>query len=207
MSSAAPEPDPQVADAIARAEWRREMLEELAVVGMALSKDIAQRSMESPYHPELKHDPGRSFAFASRAVRLTLALAAKTDEQILALRKGGIPAVKASRTRPGEEVSRRADAQKPNNPEIGHPDEAAERLIEHERDAALPADFHASIDAIRGALGLGPDRSRGYDDEGVARAKVDPVRARPAAKVERFGSDLEDDAQMETVEVLPHRRQ
>jgi len=56
-----PTPGADRAADIERAEWRRGMLEELAVVGMALAKDIATRLMESPYHPELKHDPGRSF--------------------------------------------------------------------------------------------------------------------------------------------------
>ena len=64
-------PAPEVPDAIARAERRR--------------------GIEGPYHPEARHDPGRAFAAASRAVRLTLMLEARIDEQILALRNGVTP--------------------------------------------------------------------------------------------------------------------
>ncbi len=94
------DPDTHRAAMIARAACRRETLEELTRVGMALSKEIAIRMIDGPYHPELRHDPGRSFAAVSRAVRLTLVLEAKVDRQILALCNGDVaPAETSTSTR------------------------------------------------------------------------------------------------------------
>jgi len=87
--------------AIAHAEERRVMLRELAELGMALARDLTRRALEAPEtaeratetatpapRPAPRHDPAESFARLSRAIRLTLALEAKVDEEVAALRAG-----------------------------------------------------------------------------------------------------------------------
>ncbi len=64
------------------------MLERLSEIGMALSEEILTRTVGAPYHPEARHDAGRSFAAVSRAVRLTLAFEARIDAEILAMCNG-----------------------------------------------------------------------------------------------------------------------
>ena len=87
-----PASDPHLAAAIAREERQRGMLERLSELGMALTEHLTERALAAPAEAgEPRHDPGRSFAQLSRAVRLTLALEARSDERILALRNGGLP--------------------------------------------------------------------------------------------------------------------
>ena len=84
-------PDPNLTAAIARAERLRGMLERLAEIGMAMAEDIAERQLSAPYHPEPRHEPGRTFANVSRAVRLTAALVLRLDGDILAMCNGELP--------------------------------------------------------------------------------------------------------------------
>lgn len=95
---ASPPTDPRLDAPIARAERRLAMLERLADIGMALAEEIGTPNINTPYHPEPRHDPGRSFAAVSRAVRLTLTLEAGVEAAILALRKGETPAPPPPRT-------------------------------------------------------------------------------------------------------------
>jgi hypothetical protein len=94
---------------VARAEERLVMLRELAEIGMAMTRKLGRRVLEAPDDdapdpapaepagpksapkaaPGPRHDPAESFARLSRAVRLTLAFEAKTDEQLADLRAGG----------------------------------------------------------------------------------------------------------------------
>jgi hypothetical protein len=95
---------------IARAEQRLAMLRELADLGMAMTRDFTRRALEAPppdpddapaaagkagareasrAAPGPRHDPAESFARLSRAVRLTLAFEAKTDDHLADLRAGG----------------------------------------------------------------------------------------------------------------------
>lgn len=157
-------PRPNIdATELERAEWRRGMLEELAVVGMTLAKDIAIRSMDSPYHPELKHDPGRSFAGAARAVRLSLILAARTDEQIVALRNRTSLAPAGARTsstsggRSVVEQARGSTDRETDDREDTDPVREREReyLIEREDDdERLADDFDVCVATIRADLGM-----------------------------------------------------
>ena len=84
------------AAAIAREERRRGVLERLSDLGMALTEKLTEKALAAPPDEESRHDPARSFAQLSRAVRLTLALETRSDERILALRNGDLPA-KAAR--------------------------------------------------------------------------------------------------------------
>ena len=159
-----PDPAARAAVALERAERRREMLEHLADWGMSLSKDICTRSMDSPYHPELKHDPGRSFASASRAVRLTLAMEERVEVYILALCNGVTPtptsfgaAAAAGRgahgsEHPGEPTP--AEAGDEEARDIDDPRESRERewerLVEREDfEARLTGDCDACVDVVR----------------------------------------------------------
>ncbi len=101
-----PESAGSVDSRIARAEQRLAMLRELAELGMALTRELTRRTLAAPEPPEQasdveakpapnsrdipgpRHDPAESFARLSRAVRLTLALEAKVDEELTALRAG-----------------------------------------------------------------------------------------------------------------------
>ena len=161
------EPTARAAVALERAETRREMLEYLADWGMALSKDICVRSMDSPYHPELKHDPGRAFAAASRAVRLTLAMEERVEGYILALCNGVAPAPTpfvadppAGRGAEGREGARGETLEPARSSieretyDVDEPRESrereGERLIEGEEfEAVLAGDFNAGVAVIR----------------------------------------------------------
>ena len=93
----APPTDASLDAAIARAERRLAMLERLAEIGMALAEEIGARNVNAPYHPEPRHDPARSFAVVSRAVRLTLAFEVRIEAALVALRNGETPSVPAPR--------------------------------------------------------------------------------------------------------------
>src|SRR5271165_5478725 len=88
---------------VARAEQRLAMLRELAELGMALTRELTRRTLQtsealpaadanaksaSRAIPGPRHDPAESFARLSRAVRLTLALEAKAEEELSALIAG-----------------------------------------------------------------------------------------------------------------------
>ena len=81
----APEHAKFVAAAVARAEQRREMLRELAEMGMVIARELSQRAANDP---SPRREPASPFAAVSRAIRLTLALEARVEEEILALRNG-----------------------------------------------------------------------------------------------------------------------
>lgn len=76
--------DRRLAHAIARAERQREMLEQLATMGMSLAKEVNARFVEAPQRPEAERDAARSFSTLSRAARLALMLEAPIEKQILA---------------------------------------------------------------------------------------------------------------------------
>jgi hypothetical protein len=92
--------DPRLAVALARAEWRLEMLQELAGMGVSLAREINQRFVEGPHRPEPRPDPSRAYATVSRAVRLTLILEARTEKQILAWRKSDLSSLRALEPEP-----------------------------------------------------------------------------------------------------------
>ena len=175
MSSADPTPDPHVAAALARAERRRARLEELSELGMGLARELTSRAVEGPYHPEPRHDPARAFASIARAVRFTLALEAKVEERILALRKGELPKVAGGAAAPfapcasgpeaalGSRRERLGEAAAIDETDDEADEERAcaeldglyERLTEREYDdALLSRPWRASVAAVCGDLGV-----------------------------------------------------
>jgi hypothetical protein len=86
-------PDP----AILRAERRLRILEELTEIAMTLARALERQALAAadtvdPPEPAASaapaFDPSVAFARISRAIRLTLALEARADEQLRALRAG-----------------------------------------------------------------------------------------------------------------------
>ncbi len=183
----ASEPDPRLAVALHRAERRREMLERMADMGMALAAEINQRYIEGPRRPEPRPDPARAFAAVSRAVRLTLILEAKIEKQILAWRKGDLSSIKALVLPPEPFLKPRFDSGLSRRErvrdqvsaaierEAGDPNEAEwmrDRVrrelieIEHLDDHRLEGDFRACVETICSDLGLEPDWSQWSDEAG-----------------------------------------
>jgi len=193
-----------VSDArIARAEQRLAMLRELAEIGMALTRELARRELEgapeaaadpNPTAPKPApktvsvpgRDPADAFARLSRAVRLTLVLEAKAEDELDALRDGGTD---------GEDEAPFSDPYLPNpgpprdypsayrnkvrdavfdvvNREIKDPEPAYEildalheRLTEGERyDAFIHRPLKQAVAAVCNDLGLHPDWSRWTGD-------------------------------------------
>jgi hypothetical protein len=201
-SSSADPADPRVA----RAEERRAMLRELAELGMALTRELTRRTLETPQTPEAapaadtnpkavsraipgpRHDPADSFARLSRAVRLTLALEAKAEEELSALladvkdraaasppaaNDGGFPSGRLPRDYPSAHRNKIRDSVfDAINREVTdiYPaqetlDVLYERLIEGERyDAFVHRPLREAVQAICDDLGLNPDWSRWTDD-------------------------------------------
>jgi hypothetical protein len=203
-------PESRSADAtdprVARAEERLAMLRELAELGMTLTRELTRRTLESPETPEAapaadgnpkavaravpgpRHDPAESFARLSRAVRLTLALEAKAEEELSALLAGvkdraaasppaandeGFPSERLTRDYPSAHRNKIRDAVfDAINREVTdiHPakevlDVLYERLIEGERyDAFVHRPLKEAVKAICDDLGLNPDWSRWTDD-------------------------------------------
>jgi hypothetical protein len=92
---AAPLQDARTLARIARAEERLAMLRALAELGMDMTRELTRRTLEAPVAaaetpaPPPRHDPAESFARLSRAVRLTISLEAKADDELAALIGGG----------------------------------------------------------------------------------------------------------------------
>jgi hypothetical protein len=140
--------------AILRAEWRLRMIEELAEIGMDLARDLHRQALaaadpaepaaadtaETPTTSSARRaaipgdEPAAAFARLSRAVRLSLALHARTDEALRALRAGVVAEREArrvearNRAADDAEARRRSHGEKIERLVI----EAAEREIEDE---------------------------------------------------------------------------
>ena len=211
MSGASPilETDPDLAAAaLANAERRRAMLERLAVLGMALAEEITQRMVDSPYHPEAVHEPGRAFAQVSRAVRLTLVLEAKMEAQIITLRNerilaGGATTVGPAPWSPLSEAARR-DLTRPRR-NVRDPDaqetlveQTRERLSESEGDTRLAGCFRATVEAICSDLGLDPDWSCWPETEDAAVAPIIPVLTEFLASAAARAGPADDDRAVTT---------
>ncbi len=123
--------DPEISAAITRAERRRGKLERLSDIGMDLAEQVGAHAAAAMAAVNEKHggDPGRAFAAVSRAVRLTLALETRLDEEILALRNGDLPSL--GRRRPATSIS---------------------TPMESETSASLAASSRRVRDAVRDAL-------------------------------------------------------
>ncbi len=156
----APDADPHLAEALAQAERRRAMLEELAEIGMNLARDVGAHAAAamSAINEDNGGDPTRAFATVSRAVRLTLAMEARLDAQILALRNGKTPAgwggtcPTPPRTKPTP-ANVGLDAEEPGRE---GPGALRERLVDREAvEAFLGQPFEACLEAICRELRVG----------------------------------------------------
>jgi hypothetical protein len=135
-ATSAEAPDP----AILRAERRLRMLEELADIGMNLARALERQALAAadpaePAAPDASADPAGAYARISRAVRLTLALEARTDEALRALRAGvaaesEVRRDQARRRATAETVARRQARQETVERLVC---EAAEREIEDDQ--------------------------------------------------------------------------
>ncbi len=193
-----PETDPRLAVALARAERRREMLERLADMGMALAAEINARFIEGPHRAEPRPEPSRAFAAVSRAVRLTLILEAKIEKQILAWRKGDLASLElepepflkpwidspeSRRERVREAVSAVIDREAGDPDEAGRMRERAHRTLNDTdltRDYRLQGDFRACVETICSDLDLEPDWTLWDDEAGFAAECAAPAPLPPA---------------------------
>jgi len=91
-------PDPLIAEA----ERRLRLLKELTEIGMELARALKPRA-EADEAASGK-DPAAAFAPLSRAIRLTLALEARTDEELRDLKAGVVRAREEARAPMSEEV-------------------------------------------------------------------------------------------------------
>ena len=206
ISSDVSDPEnPHVAAAIARAERRRAVLERLSEIGMNLAEQIGAHSAASmaAVNEERGCDPSRAYATVSRAVRMTLALEARVDGEILALRRGELPAPRRCRALGAVEIAQPesprpvAKAPDPRRDRAGDAvreavhleaksiDEAREtldalneRLFDSEAyDVLLNLPLRDAVAAICADLGLSPDWSLWTEDAGLVappgRRRVD----------------------------------
>ena len=132
--------DPHVAAAIARAERRRGKLERMSDVGMELVEQVGAQA--AAVNETREGDPCRAFAVVSRAVRMTLALEARVDDRILALRRGEFPAARRARAPAATEAVEAETA----NPVVRPPDPRRTRAGKAVREA-----IHLEIENITDA--------------------------------------------------------
>jgi len=187
------------------------MLRELAELGMALTRELTRRALETPRDPEAqaanpnpaprpRQDPADAFARLSRAVRLTLALEAKVEEDLGAFVTAAMSRAAQSADDEEDEDDRRRRLFPRDYPsayrnkvrdavfdvvnrEIDDIDPAMdmldvlyERLTEGERyDAFVHRPLREAVAAICDDLGLHPDWSRwtgdGWPDPGPGPRK------------------------------------
>lgn len=231
-NAAAPSRDPpdDADPKVERAEQRLAMLRELADLAMRMSRDIVERASKAPADADPRHDPAESFARVSRAVRLTLALEARIEEDLAAPRDG-VAAVPAAG--PGATASPAAPRGvwlSPDHPSarrnrirdnvwdvINHEindlkpatealDALHERLTEGERyDGLVFRPLRESVEAICADLGLTPDWSR-WGEEGFPPDERNPRKDWP--KFWRPGAH-DPEAHRRMIAALPpdpHRR-
>ncbi len=152
---------------------------------MRLAEEVVERAVDTPYHPEPKHEPVRAYDKVARAVRLTLVLQARVEAEIIAL-SNGEPMSRVVEKAPEPESSAHTDVSPRERARdavadaitLESPDpEAAERaqeqlrenLIERETyDDLLTLPFRDCVAAICADLGLDPDWSRWSDETGFA---------------------------------------
>jgi hypothetical protein len=183
-------PDP----AILRAEWRLRMIEELAEIGMDLARGLHRRALaaadpaepaaaDTPETPKTSSarraaipgdDPAEAFARLSRAVRLSLALHARTDEALRALRAGVAVEREARRVEAGRRAAVEAEARSKSHRDT------VERLVIEAAEREVEDDD--SLGDVMDALEKRLEEDEAYWD-------LDQMPLREA--VERLCADLE----------------
>ncbi|HWE99745.1 MAG TPA: hypothetical protein VG248_08115 [Caulobacteraceae bacterium] len=187
--------DSHFAAAVARAEARLVLLDELAELGMTIARELALR-VRHDVNP--KQEPAGPFEKVSHAIRLTLALQAKIEEQILALRNQkrraapppaspGVsewefivrtPSPEPRRERLREEVMEAIWQEADESEEQTGLKQIRlyERLVETEAyDAFLELPFRDAVAAICKNLGVEPNWSRWSDERGFEREGEDCI--------------------------------
>jgi hypothetical protein len=192
-------PDPSVA----AAAWRLGLLKELAEIGMELARALkpGAAGVESPTSdkaPAKGRDPAEVFAPLSRAVRLTLALHAKFDQELRDLKSGIVRVRWVDEMEAENQAIKRAEtAHLTRQYQIGHlvqsvaedqcqDREAFDTLIEalYERltedeayDRFGDQPTREIVESLCKDLGLEPDWSR-WDGEGWIQDGPPPLRPR-----------------------------
>ena len=141
-----------VAEAIARIEERRDVLDLLMRKGMEMVDRLAAGETVEIAGRKPFADPARAFAVISRAVRLCVALACRLDQEIIALLRGGpVPylAIVAPEAPPASEAPVAEPA-----PEAPAPAFGARARIARAVDAAIEAeaDDHETAERLRAYL-------------------------------------------------------
>jgi hypothetical protein len=199
-SSAADEaPDPSVV----RAERRLRLLEELTEIGMELARALRPSAPADGAADEVAggdpatengrakgRDPADAFARLSRAVRLTLALEARTDEQLRALKAGVVRVRENEHAKAAERAEHTAHIDRlTRKAEVGYlVANIAEAALEErlEEDAAYEDcdrwPLRETVERLCKDLALSPDWSRwaGEDlslDDANGRSFFSPFRA------------------------------
>ena len=171
-SSASADTSDLDAAVIADVATRLGILRRLADLGMRLAEEVVERAVNSPYHPEPKHEPARAFAAVSRAVRLTLVLQERMEARLIALRKGELALAKVCSA---GRIRRSAEAALDDVPDDGPDgsDRSRETLRERESerfDELVLGPFDDCVAVIRADLGLTPDGDIPTDKAGVESA-------------------------------------
>ncbi len=199
--SADPASDPHIAAALAQAERRRIRLVELGEIGINLACGVGAHAAAamSAINEDNGGDPTRAFATVSRSVRLTVAMEARVDAVILALRKGRMPAgwVGAGPA-PRAGSPARGHAEEPHGESPGalrenQPEFDRERLVEYERpdlpdlragfrSADVPSVFVAAKAADEtSALRAGVEREIGRPGK-ISEERIPEHRAIPSTR-------------------------
>ena len=184
--------DPHLADAIARAERGRAMLERLAVMGMEIAEEVREQHRTVHLHPAPKHDLRRGYDRVARAVQLSLALMRVFEADLVAMRKGEPIKVRQPReakpAAPSPAPSSQAPVLGPEGVRVRDAvrsaidarygewdgafnalDHLYERLNEYDRlERFLSLPFRECVEAICRDLGLKPDWSTWSDETGFA---------------------------------------
>ena len=182
-------PDP----AVLGAEWRLRLLEEMAEVVMDLGRIVHREAKAAAEPPEPSAveaaevpaaratpttpstpDPSEAIARISRALRLTLALHARTDEALRALRAGTAAECEARRVETAHRAASEAIAQS------RHRREAVERLVFEAAEREID-----DVETLNGVLEALEERLQ--EDEAYFDLDQAPLRE----TVERLCADLE----------------
>jgi hypothetical protein len=221
MSSPAPQPQDLADDdpSVLLAESRLRMLRRLAEIGM----ELAERTLNTQTAAAKGRDPADFYAPLSRAIRLTLALEAKTDEALRDLRAGVVRVREEERTltverheaasakeveeravRVRDLVAEAAEFEIPDVYEFAHVYHALrERLDE---DAAYDdcgrRPLRETVERLCKDLMLSPDWSR-WDGEGWIKDEAAPRRLRYSIFNQPSARALLDDDDPEESEAEP----
>jgi hypothetical protein len=177
MSNAAPQPQGLADDdpSVVLAESRIRMLRRLAEIGM----ELAERTLNTEAAPAKGRDPAEFYAPISRAIRLTLALEAKTDEELRDLKAG----VVRKREKEKKRAARRHEAAAAK--------EAQERAVKVRELVAEAAEFEIAdvyeFAQVYHALRERLDEDPAYDDCGVRPLRETVERPTGAAGMARAG--------------------